>query len=653
MIGKWVRNAAIAAIVPIVAASGIAAGGAGTATAGGLSQHAEWFSGQAVGPVPMQAPAQLAGIESEYDVIVAGTDPEGIAAAVSAARNGLSVLLTDGRGRTTLGGLMTLGWLNSLDLNRFSPDGSILNKGIFSEWYKEIEGDSFDIRTAANAFKRLVEAEPNIDVLMPVKSMEPVVETFGTARTVTGMQLTTKDGAELFVRSGAVIDATQDGDVFAAAGVPFTFGREDIGQADARMAVTLVYRLNGVTPAVWSGIRERLRGKKGYGTTNMSAWGYLEFYKYAPSQPQVKMRGLNIGRQNDHTALVNALLLFNVDPLDPASVQAGVEAGKKELPLIIRYMQRNFPELSTLTLGGTAPEPYIRESRHMQGEYRLNVIDLLENKDKWDRIAFGSYPIDLQPTSPSDSGNILFKPIKYAVPFRSIVPQKVDGLLVVGRAASFDTLPHGSARTIPVGMAAGQAAGAAVKVAKERGLTFRAMSKDKAAISTLQSRLNAQGMELKPYALPLQSYEKHRTYSGLKTVLSFGLVSGKYDNDFKLDEKANPVEYGLLYAGSRDYFGDKMPTHPSAWYPADGTLEKQLRASPLTLENAALIAATALGIPFEPNGALAATKARGIVRDVTIAGIKNANALTVGESYMVFRDVATALGFRVAASTVQ
>ena len=653
MIGKWAKTGIAAAMSAVVAAGGLFAGGAGIATAGGLSQHAEWFSGQAVGPVPMKAPAQLAGIESEYDVIVAGTDPEGVAAAVSAARNGLTVLLTDGRNRATLGGLMTLGWLNSLDLNRYSPDGSILNKGIFSEWYKLVEGDSFDIRTAANAFKRLVDAEKNIDVLMPVKTMEPVVESYGAARTVVGMRLTTKDGTELFVRSGAVIDATQDGAVFAAAGVPFTFGREDIGQPDARMAVTLVYRLNGVTPAVWSGIRERLRGKKGYGTTTMSAWGYLEFYKYKPSQTQVKMRGLNIGRQNDNTALVNALLLFDVDPLDPASVQAGIEAGKKELPLIIQYMQRNFPELSTLTLGGTAPEPYIRESRHMQGEYRLNVIDLLENKDKWDRIAFGSYPIDLQPTSPSDSGNILFKPIKYAVPFRSIVPQQVDGLLVVGRAASFDTLPHGSARTIPVGMAAGQAAGAAVKVAKERGLTFRAMSKDKAAIATLQTRLNAQGMELGPYTVPLQPYEKHRTYSGLKTVLSFGLVSGKYENNFRLDEKANPVEYGLLYAGSRGYFGDKMPTHPSAWYPADKELEERLRASPLTLENAAIIAATALGLEFEPNGALAALKAQRILKDVTIAGIKNADALTIGESYMVFRDVATALGFRVASSSVQ
>ncbi|MCI3923668.1 FAD-dependent oxidoreductase [Paenibacillus sp. TRM 82003] len=627
--------------------------GGGQAVAGPFSQYAEWYSGQAVGPIPLQRPAEMTGLRSEYDVIVAGTDPEGVAAAVSAARNGLTVLLVDGKHRTTLGGLMTLGWLNSVDMNRYAPDGSVLNKGIFTEWYKMVEGDSFDIETAAAAFDELVDGEPNIDVLMPVRSMAPAVETFGSTRTVVGMNVTTKEGAELLIRSPAVIDATQDGDVFAAAGVPFTFGREDIGAPDARMAVTLVFRLDGMTPSVWSGIRERLKGKKNYGTTNMSAWGYTEMYQYVPSQTNVKMRGLNIGKQNNQTALVNALLLFDVDPLDEASIRAGVEAGVAELPKVVSHIRNTFPELSQLTLGGYAPEPYIRESRHMLGEYRLNIVDLLENKDKWDRIAFGSYPIDLQPTSPSDSGNILFNPTKYAVPFRSIVPKKVDGLLVVGRAASFDTLPHGSARTIPVGMATGQAAGAAVKLAKERNLTFRAMSKDVSAIAELQKRLNDQGMSLKAYTHPTQAYEKHPTYSGLKAVVSFGLVSGKYDNNFRLDEAANPVEYGLLYAGARGYFGEKMPTHPSAWYPQDKTYEEGQRKLPLTLENAAAIAATALGVKFEPGGAVAALKAGGHLRDVTIAGIKNANALTNGESYMVFRDVAMALGWRAPTSTVQ
>ena len=99
-----------------------------------------------------------------YDVIVVGTDPEGVAAAVSAARNGLSTLLVEGRNRTMLGGLMTQGGLNTIDMNympRTNPlsKHEVFNKGIFSEWYSKVEGDSFDVNTAANAFYDMVRAE--------------------------------------------------------------------------------------------------------------------------------------------------------------------------------------------------------------------------------------------------------------------------------------------------------------------------------------------------------------------------------------------------------------------------------------------------------------------------------------------------------------
>ncbi|MDT2194439.1 FAD-dependent oxidoreductase [Paenibacillus larvae] len=56
-------------------------------------------------------------LENQYDLIVVGTDPEGVSAAVSAARNGQKTLLIDGKEREVLGGLMTIGWLNSLDMN--------------------------------------------------------------------------------------------------------------------------------------------------------------------------------------------------------------------------------------------------------------------------------------------------------------------------------------------------------------------------------------------------------------------------------------------------------------------------------------------------------------------------------------------------------
>ena len=437
-----------------------------------------------------------------YDVIVVGTDPEGVAAAVSAARNGLSTLLVDGRNREILGGLMTLGWINSLDMN-YSTSKTLLgkddvwNKGFFSEWYAKIEGDSFDVNTAANAFYDAVKNEKNIDVLMKTKKIDPLLSSDKHA--VQGATITLENGSTQTVKAASVIDATQDGDFAAAAGVPFTIGHEDIGDPQSKMAVTLAFRLKNVTPEVWNMMAQRLNGDDNpdTGVNEVSVFGYGEMSAYPPiNKERAKMRGFNMGRQNDNTVLINALQIFNVDRFDPKSVQEAFDIGNKELPNIVAYMKKTFPEFATIELDGSAPELYVRETRHMQGEYRLNIVDVCTNADQWDRIGFGSYAVDIQRTSPTDSGNVVCKPKQYAIPFRSIVPLKVDGLLVVGRAASYDTLPHGSARVMPTGMAEGEAAGVAVSIAKAENKTFRQLSASKDSIAKLQAQLNKQGMEV-------------------------------------------------------------------------------------------------------------------------------------------------------------
>ena len=81
----------------------------------------------------------------KYDVIVVGSDPEGVAAAISSARNGLRTLLVDGRPK--IGGLWTLGGLNFLDMNR-DPRQRLLTKGIFEEFYNGINRFNYPGRQA-------------------------------------------------------------------------------------------------------------------------------------------------------------------------------------------------------------------------------------------------------------------------------------------------------------------------------------------------------------------------------------------------------------------------------------------------------------------------------------------------------------------------
>ncbi|MDF2723792.1 MAG: dependent oxidoreductase [Paenibacillus sp.] len=588
-------------------------------------------------------------VQNAYDVIVVGTDPEGVAAAVSASRNGLKTLLVDGHGRNVLGGLMTLGWLNSLDHNYDREKNSlipgkvsILNEGIFLEWYKKVEGDSFDVVTAANAFYELVQNEKHIDLLLKAKAIEPKLASGadGTKK-VTGITLTKEDGTKQEITAKTVIDATQDADIAAAAGAPFTIGRADLGDEKSRMAVTLVFRLKNVTPDVWKQVQKRLKddGDPNTDANERSAWGYGEMQKYpANNSERVKMRGLNIGRQNDDTILINALQIFGIDGLDPKSKAEAFEIGKKELPYVIDYMKKLYPEFAGVELDATAPELYVRETRHMIGEYRLTMVDVLENRDQWDRIAFGSYPVDIQRTSPTDNGAVMSHPLKYAVPFRSLVPQKVDGLLVVGRSASFDTLPHGSARVIPVGMATAEAAGAAAKLAIDTNMTFRQLSAAKDKIAVLQDTLNKQGMVLKAYEPKPEPFMEQKGYEGLKEVVSMGLVVGGYDNSgFDTKPDSNPQRMLNLMQGVKRV--QKLTGDPSGVVAGIADPAKQ----PLTVNQAAWTIAKALGYTVTADQAVQELQTKGMLQKATVDAIADKQKLNNGDTYMMIHDLVQAV----------
>src|SRR5690625_15479 len=102
---------------------------------------------------PVEKPTAMDNIAESYDVIVIGGDPEGVSAAVSAARNGADVLLVEKR--EELGGLFTYGMLNFLDIPQ-GGDGESVSKGIYEEWHTMVGGHStFGIQEAKDAFKRL------------------------------------------------------------------------------------------------------------------------------------------------------------------------------------------------------------------------------------------------------------------------------------------------------------------------------------------------------------------------------------------------------------------------------------------------------------------------------------------------------------------
>lgn len=480
--------------------------------------------------------------DSDYDVIVVGSDPEGIAAAVSAARNGMKTLLLSKD--STPGGLYTLGALNFIDVPE-TRDGMTLVGGIYEEFVNAVGGSGFDIVNAANVFQDMLTSEKNITVRYNAKFQAPVMN--GT--TITGVTVL-EDGQEVTYNAPYVIDATQDGDVAAAAGAPYTYAGEDIGERDREMGVTLVFRLSGVN---WDSMTRYLTIKRGIGelfnkSTSMgvsgnTAWGFSdEGYAYEPEDSAMRLRGFNMARQDNGDVLVNALLIFDVDPLDEESREEGIERAKAELENIIPYLQDEFWGFSDCQLVGTADDLYVRESRHITCEYNLTIDDVLENRWQDDAICVTSYPVDVQPTKTQTYGTVVGYPDQYAIGYKSLVPQDVDGLLVVGRSAGYTSLAAGSARIVPTGMACGEAAGVAVAVAKSLDKSPRDLVDNSAAISMIQDLLVDQGAKL-DHTQTHEDVMDHWAYPGVKVLRSLGVLDGGYDNNYYLDDAITMNRY--------------------------------------------------------------------------------------------------------------
>lgn len=487
----------------------------------------------------------------DYDVIVVGGDPEGVCAAVSSARNGLKTLLIEDD--EALGGLMTLGKLNFIDICE-SRDGSILTQGLFMEFYEGVGGTAFDVEKAKSFFYDWVTNEKNTTLKLNTKFIAPVMD----EDCITGVVVEEENGEQVTYTAACVIDATVDADVAAAAGAPYTIAGEDIGEKERHMGVTLVFELSGVD---WDKVVNYLENddNAGTGATEKTAWGYTrEGYAYEPQDDLMRLRGFNVARQDNGNVLVNALIIFGVDAMSEESKAQGIVRAQKELEYIVPYVQQNFIGFEQAQLVGTASQLYVRESRHIVGEYQLTIDDVLENRDQWDKIAIVAYPADIQPTAGQTYGTVIGSPDRYAIPFRCLVPLNVENLLVIGRSASYTSLAAGSARVIPVGMAEGEAAGVAAAYSLDKQSSFREMSQDEKAIASVQKQLKKQGAYLDDFEVH-EDFMEHWAYSGVKVIRSLGLLDGGYSNDYRLDEAMGKWRLQNMINNSMKKTGKDVP----------------------------------------------------------------------------------------------
>ncbi len=486
-------------------------------------------------------------IEPErYELIVIGSDPEGIAAAVSAARNNVKTLLLDNR--SEIGGLMTLGWLNFLDMN-YTPDNILLTQGIFKEFYDQLPGVAFDLAIAEEVFANMTGSEENLTVKLDAANININVEN----NIITGVDANIQGKTEKYT-CHYLIDASQNGDFAASVGAPFSLGQTEIGGPSYGMAVTQIFSLKGITPEDWHAIRLDLKNDNdpNTGSTNNTAWGYWQLYRdYKPHHENVQLRGLNIARSKDYSLMINALQIFAIDPLDEASKNQAKEIAKLEIEYIIQHLRENITGMQNVELESIAPELYIREARHFHTLYRLTLDDVLEHRNFPDKIAWGSYPVDLQGTAPGQDVIILGNPAAYSIPIRSAIFADFPNLLIAGKSAGYDCLAHGSARVLPIGMAVGEALGVAVAEALEQNLPLTEAALDEKFVTAVQNRLRQQGAFLEDLNFPAP-ITKDKAYEGVKLLRHYGLIQGRYTNDYGLGRKIDEAEMRKTYDSLRE-----------------------------------------------------------------------------------------------------
>ena len=475
---------------------------------------------------------------TEYDVIVIGGEPEGVAAAVSAARNGSHVLFVEER--DGLGGLITYGMLNYLDLPQNS-NGDLTSLGIFEEWWKLVGGKNVttvDVEKSKKAFLKLVQDEPNINLLLntTVKDINKTGNTIDSIVLSDGQTYTGKQ----------FIDTTADADFAATAGVSYTVGQHDFG-VDSKMAVTLMIHLKDVD---WAKVKKA--GKDGIlggaEVTERAAWGFPKVLQEYPEQEEnTQVRGLNIGRTENKEVYINALQIFYVDGLSKEQKAAAIEEGKRESEAFLSWLQKNLPGFEEAKIASYPPELYVRETRHINSLYRLTIADVWESAEKYDAIAYGSYPVDVQATKKGNFGNVLTPANQYAIPYRSLLPLEVDNLLVASKASGYDSLAAGSARIIPTGMSVAEAAGVIATYANNHNAELKDLVGDKKFIKSVQKTLKDQDAYLKPlskkYKFP---YEDDPIYPSLKILYSYELISGGYNNEFNLDRNLSELGFTRL-----------------------------------------------------------------------------------------------------------
>ncbi|MBI1779178.1 MAG: FAD-dependent oxidoreductase [Proteobacteria bacterium] len=419
-------------------------------------------------------------VAARANLVVVGGGPAGIAAAVSGARNGLSVVLLERY--PYLGGLASGGMV--LVLDDMCNGAEISVRGLCAElidrlnrlglavappesdrrsdpamWRKWSRWGVFDFTSRAkpqpicyaaafdpDGFKRVSNdmiAEAGVKLRLHSWFSKAIVEDGRIA----GVVVDGKEGRQA-VMGDVVVDATGDLDVAASAGAPFTVGS---------FMVTTVFRLGGVDTE--EAERFEYGEPEAFNAIDREAKKVLggSWDKWWLKTPLPGIVWCNCPHMTGYDGL-------KIEDLTRADFE-----GRHRIAALVEFVRGKLPGFRDAYVIDVAPQLGIRQTRLLDGVYVMTKEDVMNRRHFRDSVARGR---------------------DYYYPYRTLLPRNVAQLLVAGRHYSATSAAQRMSREIPPCMAMGEATGLAASMALAAGITV-----DRVDVKALQAKLKAQGAD--------------------------------------------------------------------------------------------------------------------------------------------------------------
>ena len=400
------------------------------------------------------------------DVLVVGGGPAGIGAALGAASSGANTLLIEHH--AFFGGVAA--WCLGMPINQMRPGNkprSKLHEQLLAKLWaygdQAVRVGEHQLWCNVDYLKvAVLDAldEVGCKYLVHTRAIDTVVE----GDRITGVVVATKQGPAV-VRAKAIVDCTGDADV------AYYAGAETIKEVGSLSPMTLCLNLTNVT-------REQV-----------SKANIRDIARQAKKKYPLIPDGWGLGKvSNSNSFYINhagTRDLGQFDATDPVErTQAECQSRRQVLQMILAMREFGGEELKGIELIGTGTQMGVRETRRVKGPYILTEEDALEGRKFDDVIAWRSGFLDI--------GFVRLSKMKiHDVPYRAILPEKLEGLLMAGRCISATHIAASAGKSMGNCIATGHAAGLAAAMSAKKQCLPRELKVDQ-----LQDALRADGVDL-------------------------------------------------------------------------------------------------------------------------------------------------------------